>query len=82
MYLETHLDVFSKTSTQIVQLILDHYDDSLPFGFKCQASSPSSYSSILIDNAGLLDGVAGTILSLLFSLSNNQPGWLQIFSLN
>jgi lantibiotic modifying enzyme len=82
MYLETQIEKFARTSQQIVDLILERYDASLPFGFKCFASIPNTDETRLVDNAGFLDGVVGTILSLLFSISNKQREWTQIFLIN
>ncbi|MFI5343262.1 MAG: lanthionine synthetase LanC family protein [Chlamydiales bacterium] len=78
-YLETHLNLFSETAQQIVQLILNQYQPDIPFGFKCYASIPNSHEDLLIDNAGLLDGIAGTLLSLLFSTSNQSRKWIELF---
>lgn len=81
-YLETHLDIFSDTSKQITQLILKRYDPVLPFGYKCFASLPKGYETIFIDNAGFLDGVIGTLLSLLFSNSYKNQNWIKLFLIN
>lgn len=81
-YLKTQLPIFSETSQQIAQLLLERYDVNLPFGYKCFASLPKSDKTILIDNAGFLDGVVGTLLSLLFSISYKQQNWIKLFLLN
>ncbi len=78
-FLETHLVLFSKTASQITRSILERYDPDFPFGYKCVASLPKGDETVCIDNAGFLDGVIGTLLSLLFSTSSEKQNWVKLF---
>lgn len=82
MFLETRINIFSETTKDIVEIIIAKYNSSHPFGFKSEASVPNSNKNQLIDNAGLLDGAAGALLSLLFSTSNKSRDWTKIFLIN
>lgn len=79
-YLASHDEHFATLSKQLVTSIINKYDEELPLGFKCFASVPRE-NDILIDNAGLLDGASGIILSLLFYRSRFPRPWLPIFLL-
>ena len=81
MYLATGEKVFADTVKKLQTNILDLYDDSLPFGFKCQPGGNDQKKGT-VDNPGLLDGSIGIILSLLFSQSKTPRPWLEIFLLN
>ena len=79
-YLETEDLFFLNSASRIAERIMMAYKSELPFGFKCYASAPYQ-APILIDNPGLLDGVTGTLLSLLFHISEKKraPPFLSIF---
>lgn len=78
MSLATKNLLFAETTFKIQQSILEKHCSSFPFGYKCHASVPNG-PSVLIDNAGFLDGVAGTALSLLFHASDKSRVWPQLF---
>lgn len=79
MNIELESDVLSETSQKILDCILDQYNPEHPFGFKSFTLMPQEEKEILIDNMGLLDGVTGTLLSLLFLKSPKQRPWTSIF---
>ncbi|WP_194845014.1 lanthionine synthetase C family protein [Candidatus Rhabdochlamydia porcellionis] len=82
IYLATHLDIFSKSAQKLAELLVEQYNDQSPFGFKCIPPTNDLESTFSIDNIGLITGVSGIILSLLFSISENHRPWTQIFLLN
>lgn len=80
-YLETGLKIFHEKSEEIAKRILEQFDENLPFGFKVLVSVPNSDEQLSIDNAGFLDGVAGTLLSLLYANSKEQRAWTTIYGI-
>lgn len=82
LYLATGIDAFSQKACEITKMILDQYDDEIPFGFKCSPPTDNLRDSYTINNCGLMTGVTGIALSLLFSTSKSHRPWTQIFLLN
>lgn len=80
MHIETGSKKLKGCCEAIENDILGCYDATLPFGFKTEASTPGD-EVLLIDNPGLLDGVAGILLPLLFRQSNVRRPWLSLFVL-
>lgn len=78
MYLNTGIELFLQTSKDLLGQITEKYDVSLPFGFKCYAST-TNQDDFLINNFGLLDGSIGIALSLLFQRSQQHRYWTQLF---
>ena len=78
MYLATKSKKLKTTFELVLNDILAKYDESLPFGFKSEASIPHD-EIIEIDNAGLLDGTTGTLLALTFVSSDTPRPWLSLF---
>lgn len=82
MHLATGLDIFSKNAQQLAELLVEQYSDQFPFGFKCIPPTDHLEDTFSIDNFGLMTGVSGIILSLLFLTSENHRPWTQVFLLN
>ncbi|MCE5316119.1 MAG: lanthionine synthetase C family protein [Parachlamydia sp.] len=81
MQLETGSKKLRSSCDAIARDILEQYDSTHPFGFKTEASFPDSDAVLKIDNAGLLDGVTGILLPLLFLKSGERRPWLSLFVL-
>lgn len=82
MYLITSEEVFFTQANWTTRAIIEQYRDDLPFGFSCVSSTNCPNTTVWIDNPGLLDGVVGTLLSLLFFTSRTARPWMQLFNLN
>jgi lantibiotic biosynthesis protein len=78
-YLMTKNLNFLESSYEIAKMIINRWNKSFAFGFKCLATLPQTSEEIFIDNAGMLDGVTGTALSLLNLGSKEARPWIQIF---
>jgi lantibiotic modifying enzyme len=74
----TQLPSLKQASNKISELIIDQYNETHPFGFRC---TPPGDENLLIDNPGLLTGSTGVILSLLFSSTNTHRPWIQLFGI-
>lgn len=73
------LDVFRKN---VEKKIINRYDPTLPFGFKCVPLARKPFEASPIDNFGLISGVAGILLSLLTAHTNSRTLWTSMFLLN
>lgn len=79
MQLRAPAALFTSATRSILKHIKQRYDEMLPFGFTTLGSIPNSSEEVIIDNAGLIDGVAGTLLSLLFINQSSTRPWTQLF---
>jgi hypothetical protein len=82
MSLSTNSCLLRAAVSKLKMEILAHYNEDFPFGFRCLAADPDSDNECSIDNAGLLDGVVGILLSLLFTMRKEPRLWTSLFMIN
>lgn len=74
---DTGLERFAKYQEHLIGKVIDHFTPKAPFGFYTVA--PTDQSNLSMNNAGLLEGSAGIVLTLLAVIRPPQTDWTTLF---
>lgn len=84
MYESTYIERFEKYRDIVLKKVLSYYEPDSPFGFyNVDNINPLEQGKLTkMNNPGMLDGISGTVLSLLSVARPVKTSWDSVFLLN